>query len=220
MKKGLLVCAAALVLAVLVAAPASAATNIKFGIKAGASSSNVKWTDDAGDETSVTELTFGGFVIFELSPTLAIQPEVNYLVTGEKWDITDGTNVENFTYLHIPILLRARLMKEGKFVPVVFAGPAIGFLLSARRKELTGGDSESFDVKEFFKSTDFGVGLRLGRGDRARQDEGPDRLSLLHGFDQRIHSAPPLYCAENMMAAPLDCTMKNAAFSLTAGIIF
>jgi hypothetical protein len=96
MKKGLLVCAAVLVLAVLVASPASAATKINFGIKAGASSSNVKWSDDLGDEKSVTEPTFGGFVIFELSPTLGIQPEINYLVTGEKWEITGGTNVENF----------------------------------------------------------------------------------------------------------------------------
>ena len=43
MKKGVLVCAAVLVLAVLIAAPASAATKFNFGLKAGASSSNVKW---------------------------------------------------------------------------------------------------------------------------------------------------------------------------------
>jgi len=145
MKKGVLVFAAVIVLAVLVAAPASAASKFKFGIKAGASSSNVKWSDDVGDEKSITKPTFGAFVVFELSPTLAIQPEINYLVTGEWWDFTGGTETENFTYLHIPILLKARLMKEGKFIPLVFA--------------------------------------------------------------------------ENLMA-PMDFTMKNAAFILTAGIIF
>ena len=45
-------------------------------------------------------------------------------------------------------------MKEGKFVPIVFAGPAVGFLLSAK-------DSGE-DVKDYFKSTDFGADLGLG----------------------------------------------------------
>jgi hypothetical protein len=213
MKKGLLVCAAFMVLAVLVASTASAATNIKFGIKAGASSSNVKWTDDEGDETSVTEPTFGAFVIFELSPTLAIQPEVNYLVTGEKWEITEGTNVENFTYIHIPILLRARLMKEGKFVPVVFAGPAVGFLLSAK----DGGD----DVKEYFKSTDFGVDLGLGAeialGKMKALVDFRYYMGLTNCFDQPDDL---IGAAMLMEPPPLDWSMKNSAFILTAGIIF
>jgi opacity protein-like surface antigen len=207
MKKGVLVCAAVLVLAVLIAAPASAATKFNFGLKAGASSSNVKWSDDVGDEKSVTELTFGGFVIFELSPTLAIQPEINYLVTGEQWDITEGTNVENFTYLHIPILLRARLMKEGKFVPVVFAGPAVGFLLSAK----DGGE----DVKEWFKSTDFGLDLGLGAEIALGTMKALLDFRYYMGLTN-VYSAPDLV----IMELPMDFTMKNAAFMLTAGIIF
>ena len=207
MKKGVLVCAAVLVLAVLIAAPASAATKFNFGLKAGASSSNVKWSDDVGDEKSVTELTFGGFVIFELSPTLAIQPEINYLVTGEQWDITEGTNVENFTYLHVPILLRARLMKEGKFVPVVFAGPAVGFLLSAK----DGGE----DVKDFFKSTDFGLDLGLGAEIALGTMKALLDFRYYMGLTN-VYSAPDLV----IMELPMDFTMKNAAFMLTAGIIF
>jgi len=207
MKKGVLVCAAVLVLAVLIAAPASAATKFNFGLKAGASSSNVKWSDDVGDEKSVTELTFGGFVIFELSPTLAIQPEINYLVTGEQWDITEGTNVENFTYLHVPILLRARLMKEGKFVPVVFAGPAVGFLLSAK----DGGE----DVKEWFKSTDFGLDLGLGAEIALGTMKALLDFRYYMGLTN-VYSAPDLV----IMELPMDFTMKNAAFMLTAGIIF
>jgi len=206
MKKGVLVCAAVLVLAVLIAAPASAATKFNFGLKAGASSSNVKWSDDVGDEKSVTELTFGGFVIFELSPTLAIQPEINYLVTGEQWDITEGTNVENFTYLHVPILLRARLMKEGKFVPVVFAGPAVGFLLSAK----DGGE----DVKEWFKSTDFGLDLGLGAEIALGTMKALLDFRYYMGLTN-VYSAPDFV----IMAVPMDFTMKNAAFMLTVGII-
>src|SRR5512136_2557237 len=123
MKKGVWVSAALVVLVLLVSAPVWAATTFNFGIKAGLSLSNVSWSDDAGDEKSILEPTFGVFALINITPMLAIQPEVNYLMTGQEWDSgTFGTVSEHFTYLHIPILLRARLMKEGKFVPVVFAG--------------------------------------------------------------------------------------------------
>jgi hypothetical protein len=184
----------------------TAATNIKFGIKAGASSSNNAWSDDDGTEKAVVKPTFGAFAIFDLSPTLAIQPEINYLVTGEQWDVTDGSAIENFTYLHIPILLRARLMKEGKFIPVVFAGPAIGFLLSAT-------DSGN-NVKSFFKSTDFGLDMGLGAEIALGKMKALIDLRYYLGLTD-VFTGNPV-----MMAAPVEFTMKNAAFILTAGIIF
>ena len=201
MKKGLLVCAAVLVLAVLVAAPVSAASKkVDFGFKLGMSSSNVKWTDDDGTENSLTQATFGGLAILNLSPTLALQFEVDYLVTGETWDSEEfGTVTEKFGYLHIPVLLRAKLMKEGKFVPVVFAGPAIGFLLSASE---TGYD----DIKEFFKATDFGLEMGLG----AEIALGKVKALLDARYYLGLGNA---YYDPNM-------SMKNAAFMLTAGILF
>ena len=199
MKKGLLVCAAALVLAVLVAEPVAAASKVNFGLKAGVSSSNVKWTDDDGTENSLTQATFGGLAILNLSPTLALQFEVDYLVTGETWDSEEfGTVTEKFGYLHIPVLLRAKLMKEGKFVPVVFAGPAIGFLLSAK--------DSGFDVKEFFKSTDFGLEMGLG----AEIALGKVKALLDARYYLGLGNA---YYDPNM-------SMKNAAFMVTAGIVF
>jgi hypothetical protein len=208
MKKGVLVCAAVLVLAVLVAAPASAASQFKFGLKAGVSSANNKWSDDDGSESAVVKPTFGAFAIYELSPTLAIQPEINYLVTGEKWDFGGYTEVEEFTYIHIPILLRARLMKEGKFVPVAFAGPAVGFLLSAN------WDGE--DVKSFYKSTDFGVDMGLGGEFALGKMKALIDLRYYLGLTNAYSGNPVLMA----MMVPTEWSMKNAAFILTAGIIF
>jgi hypothetical protein len=213
MKKSLLVCAAVLVLAVFIAAPVSAATDIKFGIKAGASSSNNKWNVDDGTESAVVKPTFGVFAVFELSPTLAIQPEVNYLMTGEKWDFEGSTEVEDFTYIHIPILLRARLMKEGKFVPIVFAGPAVGFLLKANY------DGE--DVKEFYKSTDFGADLGLGAEIALGQMKALIDFRYYMGLTNAFNNDAIILGATTLMEpVPTEITMKNAAFILTAGIIF
>ncbi len=200
MKKSALVLTAILALTVLVAAPVSAASKVSFGLKAGVSSSNVKWTDDDGTENSLTQATFGGLAILELSPTLALQFEVDYLVTGETWDSeTYGTVTEKFGYLHFPVLLRAKLMKEGKFVPVVFAGPAVGFLLSA-------SETGYGDVKDFFKIPDFGLDMGVGA------EIALGKMKVL--LDARYYLG-----LGNAYNDP-DQTMKNAAFLLTAGIIF
>jgi hypothetical protein len=209
MKKGILICALVLFLSGLIAAPASAATTFSFGLRAGASISNVKWSDDAGDEKSIIKPTFGVFGLMKLTPMLALQPEVNYLVTGEQWDITDATNVENFTYLQVPVLLRVQFMKEGKFVPFALAGPAVGFLLSAK----DGGE----DVKEWFKSTDFGAVLGLGGEFGIGGLKGLVDLRYYMGLTNVYNNDLIL---TGLLAAPMEFTMKNAAFSLTVGIIF
>jgi Outer membrane protein beta-barrel domain len=207
MKKAVLASAALLVIMGLVAAPAAAAGKWNFGLKAGASFSNVAWSDDDGSEKMLIQPTFGGFVVFNLSPTLAIQPEVNYLVTGESWSYTEGTISEKFTYLQIPILLKIKLMKEGKFIPVVFVGPAVSFLLSMTE----GGDS----YKEFFDDTDFGLDFGLGGEMTA------GKMKVV--FDARYYLGlsnaynPPVVLLE---VSPSDFSMKNRAFSLTVGLLF
>jgi Outer membrane protein beta-barrel domain len=198
MKKGVLVCVAVLAVLALVSAPLAAATKVNFGLKAGVSFANNRWSDDDGTEKALIRPTFGAFALIGLSPTLAIQPEINYLVTGEWWNITDGTNIESFTYVHIPVLLRVRLMKEGKIIPVAFAGPAIGFLRRARDQ----GD----DVKVFFDSTDFGADFGVG----AEMPAG--KMKAL--FDLRYYLG-----LKNVWGGP-SFSMYNRSFIITAGLIF
>ncbi len=198
MKKAVLVCAAVLVLAALVSAPLKAATTFNFGVKAGVSFANNLWSDDDGTEKAIVRPTFGAFALINITPAIAIQPELNYLVMGEWWDITDGTAIEEFAYLHIPVLLRVRLMKEGKVVPFVFAGPAVGILLSAKDS----GD----DVKEFFKSTDFGADL--GAGAEFAFGNMKALLDLRYYLGLTNAYSFPIY------------SMKNRGFILTAGLLF
>ena len=207
MKKVILVSAVLLIFAGLVSAPVAAATKVNFGLKAGVSLSNNAWSDDDGTEKILVRPTFGVFAVFNLTPMLAIQPEVNYLVMGEWWGSDSLKIVEAFTYIHIPVLLKVRLMKEGKIIPALFAGPAIGFLLSAKEA----GD----DVKSFFKDTDFGADFGLGA------EMAAGKMKVV--FDARFYlgltnafSRPAIV----MALAPTDFTMKNRAFSLTVGVIF
>jgi hypothetical protein len=211
MKKTVLICAAVLAVLALASAPVSAATKINFGLKAGVSFSNVAWSDDDGTEKALVRPTFGGFALIPLTPMLSLQPEVNYLVTGEWWSSTLGNDVEAFTYLHIPVLLRARLMKEGKFIPVVFAGPAISFLLSAKED----GDN----VKEFFKDVDFGLDFGVG-AETALGDKIKGMIDLRFYLGLSNNYSAPAITAEVLPMAISSFTMYNRALSLTLGVIF
>jgi len=205
MKKAILASVAFLVIAGLVAAPAAAAGKWNFGLKGGVSISNNAWSDDDGTEKNLVMPTFGGFAVFNLSPTLAIQPEINYLVTGEEWSGMGETLKEKFTYLQIPILLKAKLMKEGKFIPVVFVGPAVSFLMSMTE----GGTS----YKEFFHDTDFGIDFGLGG------EMGAGKMKVV--FDARYYlGLTNAYNPQVVIEAPSDLSMKNRAFSLTVGLVF
>ena len=122
MKKGVLVCALVFLLSGLVAVPVAAAGRIDFGLKAGVSFSNISWSDDFGNEKTLIRPTFGAFVLFGLSPSLAIQADLDYVTTGEWWE-DEGKVTETFNYLHIPVVLRAKLTKGGKVAPFLLAGP-------------------------------------------------------------------------------------------------
>jgi hypothetical protein len=198
MKKTVLVCAAVLVLSVLVAAPARGATTFNWGLKAGVSFSNNAWSDDDGSEQLLFRPTFGAFALVNLTPCLAIQPEVDYLVTGERWQ-DEIEVVEEFTYLHIPVLVRYQFLKESKAKPFVAAGPAIGFLLSAKEMDE--------DVKQFFKHTDFGLefgaGVQMPAGSLRVQIEARFYLGLTNAYD-----------------LDMGFSMKNRALAVTAGLVF
>ncbi|MCK7462281.1 MAG: hypothetical protein MZU84_09530 [Sphingobacterium sp.] len=180
MKKGLLVCAAVLVLAVLVAAPVSAATKHQVRHQGrGVLVQRQAGATTTGTETSLTQPTFGGFVIFQLSPTLAIQPEVNYLVDGRNvgYHGRNATSPRSSPIFHIPVLL-AGPAHEGRQVRPDRVRRTGGGLPPERhgRGRRRQGVLQIHGLRRWTSA--------LGRGDRPRQDEGPDRLSLLHGPDQ------------------------------------
>ncbi len=200
---------ASVVLAVfmgLVAAPAAAQMKINFGLKAGVSFSDVSWSDDDGLEKALIRPTFGVLAAFNLSPYVAIQPEVNYLTTGEWWSDMIKV-VEEFSYIHVPVLVKARLMKEGRIIPFVVAGPAVSFLLSAKEA----GE----DVKEFFKDIDFGVDFGLG----AEMAAGSMKVFLdaryFLGLTNNF-TTPEMV----LTILPTNFTMKNRALIVSVGAMF
>jgi len=78
------------------------------------------------------------------------------MMKGTKEDGGDGKIKLN--YIEIPVLLKFKPAMEGNFKPAIFAGPAVGFLMSAKADD---GEEEE-DIKDFTKSIDFGIAFGAG----------------------------------------------------------
>lgn len=164
MKKLVVLCVFFVGVALFVPQPLAA----DFGIKGGLNLSSYSVTAEPGFEWtshSLTGFTVGGFYTFSLSPKFAIQPEVYYATYGEKESDPGDSFIfykEQLNYIHVPVLLKFKL-GGGGFMPHLFAGPYMSFLVSGTGTDynLDGSVFETFDVKPFHKSSVYGFTFGL-----------------------------------------------------------
>lgn len=133
-------------------------SDVKLGAKAGINLSNFT----ASEYDATTGFHIGVLAEVFLSEEFSIQPEILYSTQGAegKADYTDSdyTWEYNFDYINIPILAKY-YFAEGFSV---HAGPQLGFLTKAESKEDYNGEKETFDIKEYVNSFDFGINLGVG----------------------------------------------------------
>ncbi|MDT0293847.1 porin family protein [Mesonia ostreae] len=143
------------------------AQDVRYGVKAGVNFANSH--GDTDDADSRTGLHIGAFAEFMLSEKFAFQPELLYSMQGNKYEESETILGETFKaesklkldYINIPLIFKY-YATEGLAIE---AGPQVGFLVSANEEyEASGADvSESGDedVKDFYKSIDYGLNIGL-----------------------------------------------------------
>jgi hypothetical protein len=152
----------------------SLATEIKGGLKIGATSAKL-YGDDVGElddflgEDWKSRIGFcaGGFITFDITEMLAIQSEVLYTMKGLKWEgeINGATPLKillKLDYLEIPVLLKIMPGTQGSVKPYLFAGPAVSIKVSSKVKAEFEGESEEEPIEEGLKGTDFGLVIGAG----------------------------------------------------------
>ena len=138
-------------LAIFVIANSNAQVN--FGAKAGVNFADI--TGDDVDSFSGRTAFHVGFVAeIMISEKFAFQPELLYSAQGSDYDDEDFSGSVKADYLNVPLMAKY-YVGEGFSLE---AGPQVGLLLSAKDDY---GDGEE-DIKEFLKSTDFGLNLGVG----------------------------------------------------------
>ena len=120
-----------------------------FGVKAGVNIAN--FAGDNWESDARTGMHFGVFAEIDVSESLAFQPEILYSMHGGKWEEMGMDDIHKLDYINIPLMLKFKA--SDKFN--IEAGPQIGFLASAKWDY----DGSDVDIKDEFKSTDFGLNI-------------------------------------------------------------
>lgn len=144
----------------------SADVNFDLGVKGGLSSSKVKF-EEGGPGLPIKSLgkpVFGVFFSLNLNPTFSIQPEAYLVIKGGSLEKSGGESVfklqPQLTYIHVPVLAKAHIVREGKVKPIVFAGPAVSFLTKAVQRYYEDGTllyEEDIKEKGYVRNSDFGI---------------------------------------------------------------
>lgn len=137
------------------------AQDVKFGAKGGLNLANITGSD-AGGSNMKAGFHVGAFVEIPIANKLIIQPEIHYSNQGAQQDGSfEGFNFDakfQLNYINVPVMFKYAITE--KFF--LEGGPYVGFLTSAKVEvDIAGIGSNSEDVKELFKSTDFGLGIGM-----------------------------------------------------------
>lgn len=181
------------------------AQSTSFGLKAGMTSSNLKFSGSGVNISLTSKIGFyaGAFADIGVSENFGVQPELYYSMLGAKAktgdpDLGDGTI--DLGYINLPVL--AKYKKDGFSA---FIGPQISYLLSAKSK--SGGESE--DDKDSFNSTDFsgiiGASYTLTNG---------------FGFDARYQLGLSNISKKTNNGEGSSVTVKNNAFMVGIHYVF
>lgn len=125
----------------------------RIGAKAGVNFSDIKG-DNVDSFNGLTSFHLGGVVEIPFSDGFSFQPELLYSAQGSDYKEESFSGSVKADYLNVPLMAKF-YVGEGFSLE---AGPQVGLLMSAK-DEYDGGDE---DIKDFLKSTDFGVNLGLG----------------------------------------------------------
>ena len=159
---------AAMLLLLLLTPRSSAQAQISIGPKVGINSANALiHVDEERNPPTTSRQGFivGGVLEFGLSGALSIQIEPQYARKGYRLDDTFAlqsfTVIANLDYLEMPMLVKAT-WKTGGFRAFAFAGPNIGFRVSAQLSSVMPNSVETRHVE--YSTKDIDVALDLGGG--------------------------------------------------------
>ncbi|TDW47329.1 outer membrane protein with beta-barrel domain [Flavobacterium sp. 270] len=126
------------------------AQQTRFGVKGGLNVASFAG-GNYWDAKSLIGFQVGGFAEIKVIERLAIQPEVLFSTQGAKLEGPGSSDFDSkLNYINVPVLAKFFITKQW----TVEAGPQIGFLVSAKQ--------EGEDVKDLYKSTDFGFNFGGG----------------------------------------------------------
>lgn len=135
--------------------PQGAAAGV--GVKGGYAWSNLKFAGGTDVPTLTDIKNFVGGVYFSMGLGLfSIQPEILYVRQGGRMEALPDWMEYRVDYIQVPVLLKIHVI-PGPISPMIYGGPYGAYRLRARGVAFIGGVSETTDLKDQIKTTDYGV---------------------------------------------------------------
>lgn len=202
-----------LALLLAVAAAPAAHAGASFGVKAGIGLTQVN--AEAFDADSRTGFAGGVYGAFDLSPNIALQPELLWVRKGAKLFSTNVTiggltfgrvgTTFDVDYLEVPVLLRFSAPSTGPLDLRLLAGPVASMKIN---EQLSATGLVSYTLpSDQLKSADFGVAV----GGAAAVKNGNLKL---------VAEARYTFGLTNVSDLPFGGDVKNGAFYGLVGLEF
>lgn len=132
------------------------------GVKLGINFSGIAGSDVGDEWRRKGGIAAGGFLVFGISESFAIQPEILISQKGAKYESIDSGEVlrasSNLTFLEIPILadffipINSRL----NFHPCLFTGPFLGLKIRGKTRTEWRGEITESEIEDS-RALDFGL---------------------------------------------------------------
>ena len=141
-----------LLMLAFIALAVTGTAQIKFGAKAGVNLAKVAGKNEGEKESfdSKVGMHIGGVVEIPVSEKFSVMPELNFDQWGGQLEEGGVKMSMNLNYINLPILAKYNVGGFG-----IYAGPQIGFLMSAKAK--VGDVDDDGELKDQLKGTDFGA---------------------------------------------------------------
>ena len=140
-----------------------------WGVKGGLSESKFTGKDATsifGTQKYRASGAAGAFATYRINDLFAASLEPMWVERGSKYDVTESDGTHTFStridYIDVPLLAKLYIPTKSNFKPDIFAGPDVAFRLTAKAKETAPGFTQTTDIKNNIKSTDFGIAFGLG----------------------------------------------------------
>ena len=140
--------------------PAARDAEFSWGLKAGVTFANVLLAPDLPpgfSKSARTGFLGGAFAQARLSDVFSVQLEAFYTQKGFEVSSAAGKATYRLDYLEFPLTAKATF-GSGLLRPYLFAGPSVGYRLSAGAESGVG----SADLRDATRTTDVGVDLGAG----------------------------------------------------------
>jgi hypothetical protein len=180
--------------------PAQAQTEIQPGVRAGVDFMSIGGDTGDSDPGTRTGFLIGGYANIGFGAPVTVQPELLYVQKGASTDVEGGTITTKYDYIEIPVLVKYQI-PAGGFSPNLFAGPALGFNVTAER---TNGDT--VDLSEGTSGTEFG--LYFGAGSDFGLSAGTVSIDLRYNLGLTSINSEG------------EGSINNQGFMITAGFAF